>query len=159
MENNKERLERLIKDCENTLELLGLESEKQLKLIEHQESILDGLKEELKSEIRKENGTTIPKERWGVHETHCCKKHGCKYGKHEDCPVVLDLVKQAYSCQTGFDMEEDCFEEDCFEEDIDFQMKYDEYRAVLEEIESITRNSSNGEIFKIHEIVKQSLKK
>lgn len=32
--------------------------------------------------------TTIPKDHWGVHETHCCADMGCKYG-HEDCPVVM----------------------------------------------------------------------
>ena len=46
--------------------------------------------------------TSIPKERWGVHETHCCKRHGCKYG-HEDCPVVVGLVRQAYPCEECHD--------------------------------------------------------
>jgi hypothetical protein len=27
------------------------------------------------------------KKQYGVHESHCCPKHGCKYGD-EDCPVV-----------------------------------------------------------------------
>lgn len=154
MENRKERLERLIKDSENTVNALELQSKRQLELIEHEEIILYELKEQLETEIRKENGTTIPKERWGTHATHCCKRHGCKYGNNKDCPVTLDLIKQVYPCETGSD-----FGEDCFGEDIDFQMKHDEYKEVLEKIESITRNSSNGEIFKIHEIVKQSLKK
>jgi hypothetical protein len=34
----------------------------------------------------------------GVHATHCCKQHGCKYGD-EDCPVVLGEVKQVYPCE------------------------------------------------------------
>ena len=42
--------------------------------------------------------TAEPKDEWGVHETHCCSKHGCKYGD-EDCPVVLDLIKQRYPCE------------------------------------------------------------
>lgn len=29
--------------------------------------------------------------------THCCILHGCKYG-YNDCPVALELVKQAYPC-------------------------------------------------------------
>jgi hypothetical protein len=37
--------------------------------------------------------------RYGVHETHCCKTHGCKYGD-EDCPVVLGIVKQKYDCES-----------------------------------------------------------
>lgn len=34
----------------------------------------------------------------GVHRTHCCVIHGCKYGD-EDCPVVLKEVKQEYLCE------------------------------------------------------------
>ncbi len=30
----------------------------------------------------------MDKEKWPVHETHCCPKHGCKYGD-PNCPVVL----------------------------------------------------------------------
>ena len=29
------------------------------------------------------------------HGSHCCKKHGCKYGDDE-CPVVLGIIKQEY---------------------------------------------------------------
>ena len=42
--------------------------------------------------------TAEPKDKWGVHETHCCSKHGCKYGD-ADCPVVLELVEQEYPCE------------------------------------------------------------
>lgn len=41
--------------------------------------------------------------------SHCCKRHGCKYG-YEDCPVVSGEVTQEYSCQTGHDFGQDCFE-------------------------------------------------
>lgn len=34
----------------------------------------------------------------GVHETHCCVYHGCKYGD-DDCPVVSGELKQAYPCE------------------------------------------------------------
>ena len=34
----------------------------------------------------------------GVHASHCCKWHGCKYGD-EDCPVVLGQVEQLYTCE------------------------------------------------------------
>ena len=39
----------------------------------------------------------MDKEKWGVHETHCCVLHGCKYGD-DDCPVVNKLTKQKYIC-------------------------------------------------------------
>jgi hypothetical protein len=40
------------------------------------------------------------KEHWGVHESHCCPKHGCKYGDN-DCPVVLGLTdKHSNHCET-----------------------------------------------------------
>lgn len=34
----------------------------------------------------------------GVHRTHCCVIHGCKYGDH-NCPVETGRVKQAYVCE------------------------------------------------------------
>lgn len=34
----------------------------------------------------------------GVHRTHCCIRHGCKYGE-KDCPVVTGKVKQDYPCE------------------------------------------------------------
>lgn len=46
--------------------------------------------------IRK--NTTITKDRWGVHESHCCINHGCKYG-YEDCPVTLGILNQKYPCE------------------------------------------------------------
>ena len=49
----------------------------------------------------------IPKENWGVHETHCCVKHGCKYWE-EKCPVANGLAKQKYDCQIGSEMNEIC---------------------------------------------------
>lgn len=55
--------------------------------------------------------TSIPEKQWGVHETHCCKKHGCKYGK-DDCPVELGLIKQEGHCEDGY------YNRDCFEKEI-----------------------------------------
>lgn len=34
---------------------------------------------------------------WDVHETHCCKECGCKYG-NDDCPMVLGIGEQRYDC-------------------------------------------------------------
>lgn len=39
--------------------------------------------------------STTPKNKWGVHEIHCCITHGCKYGDR-DCPVTMGLTKQNY---------------------------------------------------------------
>lgn len=45
----------------------------------------------------------MEKEKWGVHEGHCCVIHGCKYGD-EDCPVLLRKTKQDYTCEScGYD--------------------------------------------------------
>jgi hypothetical protein len=68
--------------------------------------------------LKEETGTTISQDRWGVHETHCCKRHGCKYGEHDNCPVTLGLIKQAYGCETGSDFDEDCFAEEVTPEGI-----------------------------------------
>lgn len=54
--------------------------------------------QEIKQKAADKNETTIPKDKWGVHEHHCCDKHGCKYGD-VDCPVVLKLIKQKYPCE------------------------------------------------------------
>lgn len=43
--------------------------------------------------------TSITKERWGVHASHCCSKHGCKYGD-ADCPVVTGEAEQKYPCES-----------------------------------------------------------
>ena len=34
----------------------------------------------------------------GVHASHCCILHGCKYGD-DDCPVEKGRVKQEYTCE------------------------------------------------------------
>jgi len=41
----------------------------------------------------------MDKSEYGVHKTHCCVKHGCKYG-YEDCPVVSEEIKQDYFCES-----------------------------------------------------------
>lgn len=40
----------------------------------------------------------IAEVRKGAHVTHCCKRHGCKYGD-EDCPVVLGTAQQECACE------------------------------------------------------------
>lgn len=42
----------------------------------------------------------------GVHVTHCCLKHGCKYN-NKDCPVASGKLKQEYPCEFCDD-EEHC---------------------------------------------------
>ena len=39
----------------------------------------------------------VDKSKWGIHRTHCCKKHGCKYG-NDGCPVELGIIEQDYPC-------------------------------------------------------------
>ncbi len=34
----------------------------------------------------------------GVHRTHCCILHGCKYGDN-DCPVYTGIIKQDHPCE------------------------------------------------------------
>jgi hypothetical protein len=41
----------------------------------------------------------------GVHVTHCCIVHGCKYGD-KDCPVVIATHKQEYLCELCTDVYE-----------------------------------------------------
>lgn len=37
-------------------------------------------------------------DRYGVHDSHCCIDHGCKYSD-DDCPVALGLRKQDGPCE------------------------------------------------------------
>ena len=47
----------------------------------------------------------IPEEKYGVHENHCCKEHGCKYSEQQ-CPVVNGKIEQAFPCEEcNFDRE------------------------------------------------------
>jgi hypothetical protein len=89
----------------------------------------------------------IKEEDYGVHEAHCCLKHGCKYG-YDNCPVVLDKVKQLYKC-------EDCQYDDVYD-DIGIR---DAYKEALIQIKQLTTNSSKGELFRIHDIADTVLKK
>lgn len=59
----------------------------------------------LSQEAANKEETTVPKSNWGVHETHCCSNHGCKYG-HVDCPVTIELIKQEYPCEDCREQEE-----------------------------------------------------
>jgi len=47
----------------------------------------------------------------GVHRTHCCILHGCKYGD-KDCPVVNAEILQEYLCEDCSDNFFDLDEED-----------------------------------------------
>lgn len=40
----------------------------------------------------------LHKVKTGVHRTHCCKRHGCKYNE-SDCPVTSGEVIQDHSCE------------------------------------------------------------
>lgn len=56
----------------------------------------------------------VPVEKWGVHESHCCKRHGCQYESYEKCPVVAGAVDQEHPCDRCSDpmeMSEDLVEE------------------------------------------------
>jgi hypothetical protein len=43
-----------------------------------------------------------------AHPSHCCPKHGCKYG-YDDCPVVAGAVQPTYPNNNGCEM---CVERD-----------------------------------------------
>lgn len=62
----------------------------------------------------------------GVHISHCCKWHGCKYGD-PDCPVVNGEIEQEYLC------------EDCYKD-----LEDEEYhRGVIVRIEEINKFKEN----------------
>ena len=46
-------------------------------------------------------------EDYGPHPSHCCARHGCKYGA-SDCSVVTGKVAQDYACEQNAERER-CF--------------------------------------------------
>lgn len=48
--------------------------------------------------------TTLDREFKSVHDAHCCRYHGCKYGD-DDCPVVAGL-EEGVACEqcTEYDL-------------------------------------------------------
>jgi hypothetical protein len=59
---------------------------------------------------KRENIMATTVDKVGVHTTHCCSLHGCKYG-NSNCPVVLGTHAQEYGC-------EDCVHPDIIRERI-----------------------------------------
>lgn len=59
-------------------------------------------KNNIKTEIKNEKGQWIQVDfdeyNLGVHKSHCCLIHGCKYND-DDCPVVLCKVEQDFPCE------------------------------------------------------------
>lgn len=41
-----------------------------------------------------------------VHTEHCCSRHGCKYGKDDECTVMLGIAPPSYPCEFCDDPEE-----------------------------------------------------
>jgi hypothetical protein len=77
---------------------------------------------------------TIPKEKWGVHENHCCVFHGCKYGD-DDCPVVTNKTTQKYSC-------EDCVDNEYFNPNVDPRIGiYKHFKGNIYELFEIGKDS------------------
>lgn len=45
----------------------------------------------------------MDKNKMGVHESHCCVLHGCKYCQDEDCPVEIGKTKQEFPCERCYE--------------------------------------------------------
>lgn len=60
----------------------------------------------------------------GVHVSHCCAMHGCKYGDGENCVVENKSHKQDYPCEACVDVEE-------AEEQIKYLQEQIEFRKSL----------------------------
>lgn len=80
------------------------------------------------------------KDNKGVHESHCCIRHGCKYGE-EDCPVVSGEIKQLYDCEAcGFD-EEDY---DIYKELEELRLYKREHERLKKELNKILHPNNDG---------------
>lgn len=71
-------------------------------------------------------GAVTVVDKQGVHTSHCCKWHGCKYGD-EDCPVVIGIAEQEYLCEYYYQ-----------------DLENEEYhRQILKDIEEIKKFNKN----------------
>lgn len=70
----------------------------------------------------------------GVHQSHCCVLHGCKYGKDSECPVVKGDVRQDYICES-------CDMDDI--KDVDEIDKYLSLNICCDELKSYKEKSYN----------------
>lgn len=66
----------------------------------------------------------------GIHSTHCCVIHGCKYGD-KDCPVVNTNISQVHPC------------EDCYTLSYEYEGNY-----ILTARESLTNVPVNQVVFR-----------
>lgn len=77
----------------------------------------------------------------GVHASHCCKVHGCKYGD-EDCPVEMGEVEQRFEC--------DNCEADKRERDEIIAKYEDPLRSYEVELGILPRTFTLGKLIKAH---------
>jgi hypothetical protein len=84
----------------NSYEAINAQHEKSLSLLD--EYFNNTPREEVLALIDKH----MPLEDYGVHRTHCCKKHGCKYS-NDNCPVASGEIVQSHACEFCHDDEED----------------------------------------------------
>jgi len=69
-----------------------------------------------------------------VHTTHCCKKHGCKYGDN-DCPIAYGNEEQVYPCP-------DC--DDGYDDEPDFDIKAPDIEWIMDERKKGYKNESKA---------------
>lgn len=72
----------------------ALEGGRLVRSLEERKLVEDAM--ETLKEAKIDNARNVDKE--GVHRTHCCVAHGCKYGDR-DCPVETGKIKQDYVCE------------------------------------------------------------
>jgi hypothetical protein len=97
--SDKVKSSEILQIITNVNSLDGYRLDDIINLLEFGNTILFPLKIDKRSKI-------IPKEDWGVHRTHCCLEHGCKYWDR-NCPVITGQIKQDYECE---DCKSDKFE-------------------------------------------------
>jgi len=72
-----------------------------------------------------------------THKSHCCVRHGCKYGE-PDCPVASGEVEQLYDCEScAWDKEE-------FSELEELRLYKSEHERLKEELNQILHPNGDG---------------
>lgn len=79
-------------------EILKLSREEMISKIQELEEKKTMVDAEQKKEFDKEIRLYHRGLSYGTHISHCCIKHGCKYGEDDECPVVNGIEIQKYIC-------------------------------------------------------------
>lgn len=98
----------------------------------------------------------MDKREYGVHASHCCVMHGCKY-REDDCPVVNKVVEQEYVCEVCYDFEEIRSLKE-FRERLQLYQEVEELKKEIEQCEREEKETIEIPVYLLKAIVEGKVK-